>query len=169
MDKSSFLDGNTMFLGIGHQVKVHYSYRQSNGKWAADQKHTLLDQPVDQYVTNITPKFIRTFSNFTLFGIDKDKSNEMADYYRGSRTYARVIALGVNDSENIEIHYLRKYESSDVGIKTPVPNSKTKNPGDFIWIHKRLSQSEIDGMYMDPKGGVVTFATPNPSPGCHPR
>ncbi len=85
---------------------MHYSYRQHNGKWAATQKQVLIEKIVDRGVTNQTPPFIEMFTDFTLLGIDKPLSQKMADYYRETKTYPKVIAT-TGDDETLTLHYFR--------------------------------------------------------------
>jgi hypothetical protein len=102
-DDTNFVDGNSIFLGTEHQL--HYSYRGENGKWAADQKLTLIDKMLDRCVIDNTPPFIRDFPGLRFLAVDKSETEKAVDYYRSSKTYAKVIALDNGSLEEIAIHY----------------------------------------------------------------
>jgi hypothetical protein len=162
MDKTSFVDGNSIFLGIEHQVKLHYSYRQSNGKWAADQKLILIDKMLDRCVVDNTPPFIRDISDLRFLAINKRKSEDAANYYRKSKTYAKVNAFAAGDLEKLNVHYFRHCERSDVQIVTTIVDPN--DPAHPTQTHEPVSQSQIDRMYINLNGGALDIPQPNPAP-----
>jgi Tc toxin complex TcA C-terminal TcB-binding domain/Neuraminidase-like domain/Salmonella virulence plasmid 28.1kDa A protein len=151
-DTTSFADGNSFFLGTEHQVQLHYSYRGENGKWATDQKLILIDKMLDRCVIDDTPPFLRDFPQILGFlAVNKRKTEEAVNYYRASKTYAKVIALNGDSPEKIAIHYFRKCMRTDMEIR----KGSALEP---------VSQSQIDQMYVPLNGGKLDPQTPNPAP-----
>lgn len=118
MEKTEFVDGNSIFRGIEHQVILHYSYREKNGKWAAQQKQVLIDKLVDRAVTNLSPPFLQLLGGVQYFVIDKAVSEKMADQYRASKTYAKVIATA-DDDTTLTLHYFRSCQRTAIWVYTP--------------------------------------------------
>ena len=81
----------------------------------------LIDKLVDRCVTDETPPFMSDVKEFRFVAIDKDKSYEFANYYRSSKTYAKVIVTGSSDPEFLDVHYFRSCKRTDVESKnTPI-------------------------------------------------
>ena len=163
-EKTNFVDGNSIFLGIEHQVKMHYAYRGTNGKWSADQKSVLIDSIVDRAVVDQTPGILQKLNidNFTLLGIDKTQSSRNADYFRASKTYAKVIATPGSDDETLTIHYLRRCLRSEVELKVTTVTD-INNVHITSIVVSPLSDSQIDQLYIASNATATVTATITPT------
>lgn len=153
MDQTSFVDGNSIFQGVAHQVKLHYSYRDHSGKWAPAQKKTLIDQLKDRAFYDKTPPFIKDMTGFTSLAVDKVKTADRVDYYRNSKTYAKVIATETGEPEKLTIHYFRHFED------TLVLEEEPSNPLKF----NPIEDSALDRLYIMPTPGYQVRVYPNPA------
>lgn len=172
MDKSRFIDGNSIFLGIGHKITLHYSHLLENNRWSAPQKKTY-GEFSDHCFIDSTPAFIRDIASFKFVTVDKVKSVEIANYYQRTKTYGKIFAtsdLG-DEQEKLTIHYYRKYKRSQVVIRTSEPlldkNGHPVLDGNNIpKFHDvdsdPLPDDKLDDCYVSADGGKIIFKKPNP-------
>jgi hypothetical protein len=151
LEKTDFVGGSSIFSGVEHQLKVLYSYRESNGKWSANQKLVLIDKLIDRAVTDETPPFIDAITNFAFVGIDKTMSREMADFYRSTKTYAKVIATKNQDSQ-LKLHYYRQSQRTDAVIET-IEVDLSEDPPTATTTHEPVSDEMLERIFIDPSPG----------------
>ncbi len=153
-EKTDFVGGSSLFGGVESKVTLEYSFRQSNGKWAAAQKLTFIEKLLDRCVTKDTPAFIDDITNFEFVGIDKDKSRKIAEYYRGTKTYANVIATKGNASDTtsptVELHYFRETQRTDAVIRHDAPTIDSNGVPHHHYTYKPVADSWIDRIFIDP-------------------
>jgi Salmonella virulence plasmid 28. len=147
MDNTSFVDGNSIFLSVQHQVKLHYSYRLNNGQWSGDQKLVLIDKIIDRSVNLDNPAFLPLPSDiFGMVSIDKNLSYQFVDNYRSSKTYAKVIVTAASDPGFLNVHYFRSSLRTDIEdkrVSTTVINGKIEQTIDYTPISDQM----IDRIY----------------------
>ena len=165
MEKTNFVNGHSVFQGIEHRVTVHYSTREESGKWQSAQKNVLNQAFRDQHVQDVTPPFIDAITNWAFVTIDKPGTAGMAAYYRGSKTYAKVVPQTVpNAPEKLVIHYFRLFERSIVQVATTTTTMNADGGISSETTYDNVSQDEIDGMYVYEGEGELLIAEPNPAP-----
>jgi hypothetical protein len=112
------MNGNSVFMGTEHQVTLHYSHRQHDGKWAPAQKQPF-SKFLDSCVVNNTPSNVKNlFPGLDFLAVDKNKTKQITTDYRNSKTYGKVMATADDPSqlERLTIHYFRKFEVSNVTV-----------------------------------------------------
>src|SRR5215472_4310507 len=159
MDKTSFASGNSIFQGVDHQVMLHYSYRQHDGKWAAAQKKTLVEHFRDFLVVDNSPIYYQ-LTGYAFLAVDKNGTKQMVQDYQNTKTYGKVIATADDPGqpEKLTIHYFRKFGLSNVLVQS------TSDPQQFNWI----SEEDVDDIftvrkvhfgYSDPKNPLPVPAS----------
>lgn len=144
-EKTDFVGGNSMFTGIEHQVQVQYTFRESNGKWAAAQKLLFLEHLVDRAVSDETPEVLKALvpDEFAFVGINKARSRRMANAFRATKTHQKVFTTVIDDT-TLRLHYYREFHRTEAAIKVEHVEPDPPNVPQISYTYEPVSDRMID-------------------------
>jgi Tc toxin complex TcA C-terminal TcB-binding domain/Neuraminidase-like domain/Salmonella virulence plasmid 28.1kDa A protein len=176
MDKSTFVEGNSIFQGVAHKITLQYSHLQENNRWAPAQKKVFLNELIDRVIVNETPKLIeKLISTLKYVSVDGKLTKEALRYYRESKTYLKVFVTAENPtSETLTVHYYRKRKRTHVSTEKNIlvvdSNGNAVLDANNKEQYKKadaavLNESDITLPFIFGGGNPVTFADVNPIEG----